>query len=119
MDTAPVTVRGPHATTRSGQVTFARIFTHDGRLFVAEGQQRGARVLTVTEYPAPEGAPEPDRRRSKGMSWGPWSWDSCGCASSWRKHKVENLVAMSTPSSAMLVDPAGEPAESDPESDEA
>lgn len=98
---SPVTVRGPLATTSSRLVTFARIFTHEGRLFVAEGTNRGGKVRSVTEYPAPEGAPVPNPHRSKGYTWGEWDWDSCGCASSWRKHSTEKLVGMAEPSPAL------------------
>lgn len=94
LDVAPATVRGPLTTTRSGVVTFARVIVHDGRLFVAEGSKRGAIVSSVTEYPAPEGEPERNPRKSKGFTWGEWSWDSCGCSSSWGKHSRDALLGM-------------------------
>lgn len=102
-DIFPVEVRGPLATTRSGLVTFARLFVYDGKLYIAESRNRGSRVASVTAYPLPEGEPVPDRRRSKGYTWGPWSYWSCGCSSGWRKHSVESLVALAQ------VDEPGEP----------
>lgn len=93
---APVKINGPHATTRSGLITFARIFVHDNRLFIAEGKQRGAVVASVTEYPMPEGEPTRDPRRSRAASWGPWKWDNCGCGNSWGRHSIESLVAQAT-----------------------
>lgn len=97
LDVAPVTVRGPLATTNSNLVTFARMFVHDGRLYVAEGRQRGAIITSVTEYPVPEGEPERDVRHSKAGTWGEWKWKGCGCASSWSRHSVESLVAQAVP----------------------
>jgi hypothetical protein len=109
LDSSPVTVRGPHRTTGSGVVTFARIFVHDDALYVAEGTQRGAKVSRVTAYPIPEGSPEilPGRRSRPLYSWGPWTWDSCGCASGWKRHKVADLLALVTDETPAPV-PAGE-----------
>lgn len=97
LDVYPSTVKGPLATTNSRYVTFARVFTHEGRFYVAEGRQRGGIVTSVHEYPTPDGEPERDPRRSKAGSWGEWSWSSCGCTSSWRKHSIESLVSQAVP----------------------
>lgn len=97
LDIFPATVKGPLATTNSRYVTFARVFTVEGRLFIAEGRQRGGIVTSVHEYPAPAGEPERDPRKSKAGSWGEWSWSSCGCSSSWRKHSIESLVSQAVP----------------------
>lgn len=109
LDSAPVKINGPHATTRSGLITFARIFVHDNRLFIAEGKQRGAVVASVIEYPMPEGEPTRDPRRSRAASWGPWKWDNCGCGNSWGRHSIESLVAQAAPLEAASED---EPEES-------
>lgn len=119
LDVFPATVKGPLATTASRYVTFARIFTHDGRLYVAEGRQRGGIVTSVHEYPVPEGEPERDPRRSKAGSWGEWSWSSCGCSSSWRKHSIESLVAQAEPLASDVGDPPTPDAAENPASPDA
>lgn len=81
-------LRGPLATTRSGLVTWARIFTHQGRLYVAETPRRGADVRSVTEYPMPEQPWDGSR------SFGEWKWQTCGCGNQWGRWTPEQLVAM-------------------------
>lgn len=109
-DFYPATVRGPLKTTMSGTTTFARLFTFDGRFFIAESSNRGTSIRSVTEYEMPQGTPERNVRVSRGATWGPWSYDSCGCASAWKKHKLADLAAMATPLDAPEVAsrPAGE-----------
>lgn len=108
-DVAPATVRGPHATTRSGVVTYARIFTDGTRLYVAEGNNRGKDVTRVTSYPLPDEEYAPNPRKNRAGSWGPWSWSSCGCSSLWGRHRQAALIKQ-----AQRV----EPALAGPESDE-
>lgn len=88
MDIYPVTVRGPIPT---GSLRFARIFTANGKLYIAEGLQRGARVNKVTAYDLPEGEPS---QRGRNASWGPWKWSSCGCGNSWGRHPQTTLIEM-------------------------
>lgn len=103
IDVYPVTLRGPLSTNSSRVVTFARIFTHNGRLYVAESGNKGRDIRVVSSYPLPE--EEFIRRGTKAAKWGPWSWSSCGCSSSWNMHTAANLAAMDTT-------PAETPAES-------
>lgn len=91
MDLAPLTVRGPHKTTTSGVVTFARMFVRDGRLYIAESRDKGRTVTSVTAYDLPEGEPTRPGRAAK---WGPWVWSSCGCGNSWGNHSLDALVAL-------------------------
>lgn len=104
LDVFPATVRGPLTTTSSKVVTFARVFTHEGRFYIAESTGRGGRVRSVTEYPVPDG--ELERGRGKSATWGPWSWSSCGCASGWRSHSIDSLVAQAAPLPTPEPDPA-------------
>jgi hypothetical protein len=96
MDVLAKRLRGPFSTTRTGVITEARFFTHDDKLYVAEGQQRGRTVTRVTAYDLPEGEPVGNR-------WGPWAWSTCGCGSSWRTHSIESLVALATTPKAEAV----------------
>jgi hypothetical protein len=88
----PVTVRGPLATNSSRVVTFARLFTHQGRLYIAESGDKGKTIRHVTSYPIPE--EDFVRRGTKTASWGPWKWSGCGCSSKWNTWTVEALVAL-------------------------
>lgn len=98
-DVYPVTIRGPLSTNRSRLSTFARIFVHENRLYVAESRNKGATVTTVSSYPLPDA--ELIQRAGKAGRWGDWSWSGCGCANSWRRHTIEELVALdSTPAAA-------------------
>lgn len=90
LDLAPLTIRGPHKTTTTQVVTFARMFTYNGKLYIAESLNRGASVLNVTEYDIPEGEPSMPGKAAK---WGPWVYSSCGCGNSWGNHTRESLVA--------------------------
>lgn len=94
-DLYPLTLRGPLSTNSSGVVTFARLFTHGDRLYVAESRDKGRTVTDVTSYPLPEGEPSRPGRAAK---WGDWVWSSCGCGNSWNNHTLDMLVALdSTP----------------------
>lgn len=88
MDIAPVTVRGPIP---RGSVRFARIFTHDDRLYIAEGTNRGRMVTRVSSYPLPEGEPS---RLGNQTVWGDFRWTSCGCGNQWGSHTQEELVGL-------------------------
>lgn len=91
LDVYPVTVRGPISTNSSGMVTFARLFEHEGRLYLAESRDKGFTVRRVTAYDLPEGAPKRPGRNSK---WGKWVYTSCGCANRWNRWKKAELAAM-------------------------
>ena len=91
LDVWPVTVRGPHKTNTSGVVTFARMFTRDNQLFIAESRDKGRTVVSVTAYDLPEGAPSMPGKAAK---WGPWVYSSCGCASSWNTHTLDRLFEL-------------------------
>lgn len=91
MDIAPVTVRGPIP---RGSVRFARLFTHENRLYIAEGTNRGKTVLRVSSYPIPEGEPQ---RLGNQMTWGSFKWSSCGCGNRWGDHSMEELIALAEP----------------------
>ena len=91
MDLYPLTVRGPHQTTTSGVVTFARMFTHGGKLYIAESRDKGRTVATVTEYDLPEGNPT---QPGKAAKWGPWVYSSCGCGNSWPNHSINSLLSL-------------------------
>lgn len=102
LDVYPVTLRGPLSTNRSQLVTFARVFTRDGRLYVAESRTKGRTVTVVSSYDLPEG--EIQRRGgTRSAKWGDWSWSGCGCSSQWRTQNPEVL--------AMMADPVPEPVE--------
>lgn len=88
MDVFPVTVRGPFP---MGSARFARLFVRDGRLYLAEGQNRGKKVLRVTAYDLPDGEPT---RLGNQQRWGSWSWRSCGCGNQWGSHSQEELVSL-------------------------
>lgn len=88
MDVFPVTVRGPIP---RGSVRFARLFTRDDRLFIAEGTNRGRTVMRVTSYPVPEGEPQ---RIGNQTQWGSFRWSSCGCGNSWGSHTQEELIGL-------------------------
>jgi hypothetical protein len=88
MDIFPVTVRGPIPT---GSVRFARLFSRDGKLYLAEGQNRGRTVSRVIAYDLPEGEPT---RIGNQTRWGAWTWSSCGCGSSWGSHTQEGLISL-------------------------
>ena len=90
LDLYPLTLRGPLKTTTSKVVTFARLFTHEGRLYVAESLNRGASVTSVHEYPMPEGEPSMPGKAAK---WGDWVYSSCGCGNSWGNHTKASLAA--------------------------
>lgn len=94
-DAYPVTLRGPLAANRQRVVTQARIFTHDGKVYVAESRTKGRTVERVRWYDAPEG--EPTRRGQRAARWGEWQWSSCGCASSWTRQTQATLIAMAEP----------------------
>lgn len=91
VDLYPLTVRGPVSTNSQRVVTFARLFTHDGKLYIAESRDKGRTVTRVSEYEIPEDKPTRPGRAAK---WGPWSYSSCGCANQWRRHSVESLVSL-------------------------
>ena len=91
LDLYPLTIRGPLTTTTTQVVTFARMFTHDGKLYIAESLNRGATVRSVTEYPLPEGEPSMPGKAAK---WGPWVYSSCGCGNSWGNHTKQALLAL-------------------------
>lgn len=111
LDLYPVTIRGPLTTNSSRLSTFARIFTHEGRFYVAESRTKGRTVVSVSSYEMPEG--EPMRRGgTKAGRWGEWSWSGCGCANSWRSQNIAELVAMDQ---TVYGDPEPEP---EPEPDE-
>lgn len=90
-DVYPVTVRGPLTTNSSKVVTFARMFTHDDTLYIAESRDRGRTVTTVSTYEAPEGEPTRPGRSAK---WGDWTYTGCGCSNSWRRYSTQQLAAM-------------------------
>lgn len=90
-DVYPVTVRGPVSTNGQGVVTFARLFTHEGQMYLAESRDKGRTVSRVSRYDLPEGSPTRPGRAAK---WGPWSYSSCGCSNSWRIHTREALAAL-------------------------
>lgn len=92
MDAFPVTVRGPIP---RGSVRFARVFTHDNRLYIAEGSNRGRNVLQVTSYELPAGEPQ---RIGNQTRWGSFTWSSCGCGNSWGSHTMEELVGLAVES---------------------
>lgn len=102
LDVYPVTLRGPLSTNSSRVVTFARLFVHAGRLYVAESGNKGNDIRVVSSYPLPE--EDFQRRGNRAGKWGPWSWSSCGCASKWNKWTQVALVELDTT-------PAEEPAE--------
>lgn len=79
---------------RQGVTTFARLFEHDGRLYLATSRDKGRTVETVTSYDLPEGKPS---RPGKQAKFGPWTYTGCGCANSWGRHSRESLVAMVIP----------------------
>ncbi len=92
LDVYPVTVRGPiKGENRQGVATFARLFEHDGALYLAQSRTKGRTVTDVTRYELPEGRPNRPGRAAK---WGEWVYSSCGCANSWRTHSIESLVAL-------------------------
>lgn len=90
MDLAPLTIRGPHSTTTSGVVTFARLFTVGDKMYIAESRDKGRTVTSVTEYDLPEGQPT---RPGTAAKWGPWVWSSCGCVNSWGNHTIDSLLS--------------------------
>lgn len=94
IDVYPVTLRGPLSTNSSHVVTFARIFTHDGRLYVAESGNKGLDIRTVSSYPIPDD--DLISRGTKVAKWGPWNWSGCGCSSRWNTHTREALAALDT-----------------------
>lgn len=95
LDVYPVTVRGPISTAqgRQGVVTFARLFEHEGRLYLATTRDKGRTVENVTAYDLPEGNPSRPGRQAK---FGPWTYSSCGCANMWSRHKRADLAAQLT-----------------------
>lgn len=94
IDIYPVTLRGPLSTNASRVVTFARIFTHGGRFYVAESGNKGKDIRVVSSYPIPE--EDFIRRGTKAAKWGPWSWSGCGCASRWNTHTIAALIELDT-----------------------
>lgn len=94
IDVYPVTIRGPLSTNSSKVVTFARVFTLNGRLYVAESGNKGRDVRVVSSYPIPtEGLMT---RGGKTAKWGPWSWSGCGCANHWQMHNAQSLAGLDT-----------------------
>lgn len=91
MDLYPLTVRGPLSTNTSGVVTFARLFTHGDKIYVAESRDKGRTVVSVTQYEKPEGEPS---RPGNAAKWGSWVYSSCGCTNQWRNHSIESLLAL-------------------------
>lgn len=96
-DVYPVTLRGPLSTNSSRVVTFARIFTHDGRMYAAESGNKGKDIRVVSSYPITEDM-EFNTRGKETAKLGPWAWSGCGCSSRWQTWSKEQLIAMdSTP----------------------
>lgn len=94
LDVFPVTVRGPMTSNRQGVATFARLFEHNGRLYLATSRDKGRTVESVTAYELPEGKPT---RPGKAAKFGPWTYTGCGCTNSWGRHKREALATMVSP----------------------
>lgn len=94
LDVYPVTVRGPLTSNRQGVATFARIFEHEGTLYVATSRDKGRTVESVTAYELPEGKPS---RPGKAAKFGPFAYTGCGCANFWARHRREDLAAMVQP----------------------
>lgn len=89
LDVYPVTVRGPIGPL-DHHASFARVFTHDGKFWLARGRNRGAEIMTVQSYDPPEGEP---RVNGRSGAWGEWSWNSCGCSSQWGSHDRAAIAA--------------------------
>lgn len=92
LDVNMVTVRGPITGSRQGVVTNARLFVHEGRLYLAESPDKGWTIRRVTSYDLPEGAPS---RPGRAATWAGWRWSSsCGCANRWSRWTPAQLAAM-------------------------
>ena len=97
-DRSPVDVRGPlqgSYQNRQRVSTFARAFTHNDLLYIAESPDLGKTVRQVTTYPIPEEAPIV---RGNTTKWGPWVFSGCSSCragrSKWRSHSTDSLMAM-------------------------
>lgn len=92
-DVFPVTIRGPLVDNSSGVVTFARVFNHDGRMYIAQSPDKGKTIRSVHSY---EIAPDIDfvRRGSKTASFNGFKWSGCGCSSKWGTWTTAQLAAM-------------------------
>lgn len=74
-------------------MTFARAFTHGGRLYIAESGDKGKTVRAVSSYEIAEDAVF-DRRGSKAAKFNGFTWSGCGCSSRWQTWTQEQLVAL-------------------------
>lgn len=92
-DVYPVTLRGPLSDNSSGVVTFARVFNHGGRFYVAQSPDKGKTIRSVRSYDIPDDV-QFVRRGSKAATYGPFKWSGCGCSSKWNTHTIDSLVAL-------------------------
>lgn len=96
-DVYPVTIRGPISDNSSGVVTNARIFTANGRMYIAQSPDKGRTIRSVTSYPIADDT-EFVRRGTKAAKYNGFTWSGCGCASRWNTWTVEALAEQdSTP----------------------
>jgi hypothetical protein len=97
-DRHPVDVRGPLVggfRHRQRVTTFARAFTANGKLYIAESPDLGKTVSQVTSYDIPEDEPIV---KGNTIKVGPWVFSGCSTCragrSKWRSHTTDSLVAL-------------------------